>query len=113
MRPIKITAAILAILVAAGAVAYFALRHRISDKSLGYSVASAAETPFTSRCTPRGRLWRCGVTDGSGGVDYLVEVDGHCWRARKTGVDGSETPFPRRLTGCIGIHDQIRLLDRL
>ena len=99
--------------VVAGAVTVLAIRHRVDARSLGYSVSSAAGSVLAERCRAGDGRWRCGVTDGSGGTTYAVVVDGHCWRARRVARNGGERRFPRRLSGCVGIRDQVRLLNRL
>jgi hypothetical protein len=113
VRLVRSLAAVLALAVLAGAVAYLALRHRVDARTLGHSVASEAGSVFLDRCGGQGGRWRCDVTDGSGGTTYAVSVDDHCWRGRRIAPNGGERRFPDRLRGCIGFADQVRVLNRL
>jgi hypothetical protein len=56
----------------------------------------------------RRQVWRCEL-GSSGGVTYVVEVNGDgCWKARR--IDpGGEHPLRRRPSACIGLDDLIRL----
>jgi hypothetical protein len=93
----------------------------VSPKALDYSVArEAGGTPLlgTEPCRRRpGRAWRCSVydTSGSGRAAYRVEMTGsRCWQARKDeGSSGEEQPLPRSVSGCVGIRDQLRIVERL
>ena len=93
----------------------------VSPKALDYSVArEAGGTPLlgTEPCRRRpGRAWRCSVydTSGSGRAAYRVEMTGsRCWQARKDeGSSGEEQPLPKSVSGCVGVGDQLRIVERL
>lgn len=56
--------------------------------------------------------WRCDVADrqGSGSATYEVEVDGTCWKARRSSPEQrSEGPMPARAEGCTRLRDRIML----
>lgn len=63
----------------------------------------------------RGTEWRCAILDGqgSGTADYVVWLDGDCWRARRTSAESFEGQMAERASGCVKFRDQLRLLDRV
>jgi hypothetical protein len=101
------------VLLAAALAGYLAVRGRVTEKSLAYSVArKGGEVTLLEPCRRRrDDAWRCSVSDdgGSSSTAYSVRVDGRCWHARAQ----ASAESPRRLSGCVGLRDQIRLFDRL
>jgi hypothetical protein len=78
--------------------------------SLEWHVGLSPEGPCESLAET---VHRCGVWDseGSGVVYYRVTVEGRCWKAREVApLDPEAKP---RAAGCVTLHDQVRLLDRL
>ncbi len=112
---------VLAVLAATAAGIYFLvpLVGDLSGKSLAHSLAREAETSTEIEgrgCQSRvSRRWTCRIPDGSATVTYRVRVrDRRCWTARRTSAGGGEGRAPpARLEGCVGLRDQVRVLDGL
>jgi len=93
----------------------------VSPKALDYSVAreSGGSLLFgTVPCRKRSsREWHCLVSDssGSGEAAYRVEMTGsRCWKARTDkAFSGEGKPLPRSVSGCVGVRDQLRIVERL
>ena len=105
----------LAVLTAA-AVAYLFAPVPVSATSLHGSVERATGSAgLAGGCLHRaGPHWHCDVADGqgSGQASYEVEVDGTCWRARRSSPNSyTETPMPAGAQDCARLRDQISLLD--
>lgn len=102
---------------AAGVYYFVPLVGDLSNEALAHSVAREGEALDGSesgrRCRRQGeRRYSCRVPSRSGGgaVTYRVRLEGRrCWNARRTGARGEG----RRLEGCVGLRDQIRLLDEI
>ena len=90
---------------------------QISGHALQWSVARElyVATSFGFEpCEKRGAAWDCAVwyDVGSGMVDYRVTREGRCWDARIRG-DAREFAMPATAHGCVGLRDQIRLVQRI
>jgi hypothetical protein len=81
-----------------------ALQYSVGDGNLGSSVPP---------CTPTGnRIWSCYAYDDgfSGTVTYRVKTNRlGCWQAVRTSSSGEGAD--KRLSGCLTIWDEIRLLN--
>lgn len=87
----------------------------ISGKSLNYSVtkkAGGSTALGVEPCVRRGDdWWTCPVADSSnsGGADYRVRLRGDCWTAQRV-AGGFEGRLEKRVNGCVGLRDQVRLV---
>lgn len=117
MRRRKRLIAFVLIFSAGIVVAYFTLGERVTRASLSHSVASQVGLSFYGSCHRAGAAgaWTCALvsTDGSeGGITYAVEQHGRCWTGSKI-ADGGITGLPPKVSGCIGLLDQLRTGDHI
>jgi hypothetical protein len=93
---------------------------RVSPEALQYSVTRESGGTFlffgSDQCRRRRRgVWRCHVTGpgGSGADVYRVTMrERTCWSARKVHA-GAAIPLPARVSGCVGVRDQLRVVARM
>lgn len=116
VRRVLMLFAVLAGLLATATLTYLFAPAPVGTKSLRGSLErETGSAGFTGECKrSAGADWRCDVADrqGSGTASYTVEVDGRCWRARRSSPDHySEGPMPARAAGCTRLRDAISLLD--
>jgi hypothetical protein len=91
----------------------------ISPNALYWSVSlevGGTQLFGSDGCTKQhGRRWICQITDGqgSGSAAYDVVLEGDCWQARRTpGETSVEGSMAIRASDCVGLRDQVRLLER-
>ena len=91
----------------------------ISPNALYWSVSlevGGTQLFGSDGCTKQhGRRWICQITDGqgSGSAAYDVVLEGDCWQARRTpGETSFEGSMAIRASDCVGLRDQVRLLER-
>ncbi len=89
-----------------------------NEKSLAYSVKSAADASESGECAEVEDDWLCRLKTFDKGSSskvsslYAVEVDDWgCWNAYRRGLRGHDNALPRTLDGCITIADLIRVGD--
>lgn len=93
----------------------------VDPTTLSHSVASSESVgslpPFYAACVQRtGNVWSCqSVTQeqSNTGGTYLVHLSGYCWTGRETSAADSGLRLPRRISGCVGLLDQLRLSERV
>jgi hypothetical protein len=119
-RVIVILATFTAVCVVSVLVYLFAPATSFSPEALGYSVEGEAtgNGGESMPCKRRDRGgWDCGVYNlgTSGPANYRIEMDGsRCWHGRRTspGWD-NDGELPREISGCLKVHDQLRVWDRV
>jgi hypothetical protein len=108
----------LLLVLAAGAFLYLPAIGSFSRKALNYSVTKKVGGSVIARVEPCAKQakhrFRCPVSDksGSGGADYVVTLNGRCWKARRLGRANFEGELARRKSGCVKWRDQLRVFDR-
>lgn len=86
----------------------------VDGRALQYSVDGGGFSSSSDACAREDGAWTCQVYDSnlSGSVPYRVEMRRFgCWTATRSGWASEESP--QRLSGCITIWDEIRLLNTI
>ena len=86
----------------------------VDGSALQYSVGSSFLDSSPQPCQRHAQSWTCDVYDSedSGDVPYRVKMHRlGCWTATRIGSFGE--PSEKRLSGCVTIWDEIRLLDAI
>jgi hypothetical protein len=108
----------LLLVLTAGAFLYLPAIGSFSRRALSYSVTKAVDGSViadVNPCRKQGKhRFRCivsGATE-SQGAEYVVTVNGRCWKARRIGAGDIGGKFPRQKSGCVKWRDQLRVFDR-
>lgn len=96
--------------------AYFLLRGTISRPALSHSVAATIGPGYYGSCRAgTDRAWTCRLmtSDASdAGIRYALTISGRCWHGSRVATGGING-LPLRVSGCVGVFDQLRARDRL
>jgi hypothetical protein len=110
----KYLVAALVVLSVAGSILYVTVGETVSRASISHSVAAGVGSGYFGSCRRRaGKTWACQLmtSDASnGGIAYAVTTSGRCWHGTRVASGGIDD-LPPRISGCVGLMDQLRLDD--